>query len=105
MANKKPLAIILEPVRDLAEQTQDVLISFKKYLINPEIESALGLHRRWLTIKNKESGSPKAAISSQARRVKSSISSKISSSTFRTSNSSFLMKLIAWLAWEISQQF
>ena len=41
MANKKPLAIILEPVRDLAEQTQDVLISFKKYLKNPEIECAL----------------------------------------------------------------
>ena len=40
-ASKKPLAIILEPVRDLAEQTQEVLISFKKYLINPEIECAL----------------------------------------------------------------
>jgi len=40
-ASKKPLAIILEPVRDLAEQTQDVLISFKKYLRNPEIECAL----------------------------------------------------------------
>jgi ATP-dependent RNA helicase DDX1 len=39
--SKKPLAIILEPVRDLAEQTQEVLISFKKYLINPEIECAL----------------------------------------------------------------
>tara|TARA_B100000073_G_scaffold110020_3_gene88753 strand:- start:1284 stop:3677 length:2394 start_codon:yes stop_codon:yes gene_type:complete len=57
VASRQPLAIILEPVRDLAEQTQDVLISFKKYLINPEIECALftggGVNekkqRKWLT--------------------------------------------------------
>lgn len=39
--DRKPLAIILEPARDLAEQTHTNVNSFKKYLQNPDIRDVL----------------------------------------------------------------
>jgi ATP-dependent RNA helicase DDX1 len=38
---KKPLAIILEPARDLAEQTHNCVLSFKKHLTSPALEGEL----------------------------------------------------------------
>ncbi|GMH45072.1 hypothetical protein BSKO_13029 [Bryopsis sp. KO-2023] len=39
--DRKPLCIILEPARDLAEQTHVCIDSFKKYLASPSVTNAL----------------------------------------------------------------
>eukprot|EP01026_Neomeris_dumetosa_P024663 TRINITY_DN2045_c0_g1_i7.p1 TRINITY_DN2045_c0_g1~~TRINITY_DN2045_c0_g1_i7.p1 ORF type:complete len:708 (-),score=131.19 TRINITY_DN2045_c0_g1_i7:97-2220(-) len=39
--SRKPLCIILEPARDLAEQTHNCITDFKKYLANPSINNGL----------------------------------------------------------------
>ena len=39
--HRKPTAIILEPVKDLAEQTHDFMNSFKQYLTQPQLRCEL----------------------------------------------------------------
>lgn len=44
---KSPLCIILEPARDLAEQTDKCIVEFKKYLTSPNVSNELfvgGVH-------------------------------------------------------------
>ena len=38
---RKPTAIILEPSKDLAEQTHDFMVSFKQYLTQPQLRCEL----------------------------------------------------------------
>jgi ATP-dependent RNA helicase DDX1 len=40
-SNRSPLAIVLEPARDLAEQTYDAFVSLSKYMTDPEVRSVL----------------------------------------------------------------
>lgn len=40
-SGRSPLALILEPARDLAEQTHENVVMFSKHLSNPSIRSAL----------------------------------------------------------------
>eukprot|EP01025_Chloroclados_australasicus_P054950 TRINITY_DN6577_c0_g1_i1.p1 TRINITY_DN6577_c0_g1~~TRINITY_DN6577_c0_g1_i1.p1 ORF type:complete len:753 (-),score=102.41 TRINITY_DN6577_c0_g1_i1:390-2648(-) len=40
-SDRRPLCIILEPARDLAEQTHNCVVDFKKYLSNPSINNQL----------------------------------------------------------------
>ncbi|CAN0444658.1 unnamed protein product, partial [Scytosiphon promiscuus] len=39
--NRTPVAIILEPARELAEQVSDCLTSFKRHLSSPSLEHTL----------------------------------------------------------------
>ena len=41
VTKRKPLAIILEPTRELAQQTHDAIVSFMKYLPPPKIDTLL----------------------------------------------------------------
>ena len=40
-ASRKPTAIILEPSKDLAEQTHDFMVRFKQYLTQPQLRCEL----------------------------------------------------------------
>lgn len=40
-AHRKPTAIILEPSKDLAEQTHDFMVRFKQYLTQPQLRCEL----------------------------------------------------------------
>ncbi|EFA80417.1 putative RNA helicase [Heterostelium album PN500] len=41
--NRKPLSLIIEPVRELADQTYSAILNFSKYLTEPKIEAVLCL--------------------------------------------------------------